>query len=75
MPTPARPTAAAPRVPLPGTPPVTVPLPRFDPPVTVSNCNAATCLGSDGSTLTRIGPNVVGPRGVCTVQDMFLHCP
>ncbi|MBI3348006.1 MAG: hypothetical protein HY020_12460 [Burkholderiales bacterium] len=75
VPTPARPTAAAPRTPLPGTPPVTVPLPRFDPPITVSNCNAATCLGSDGSTLTRVGPNVIGPRGVCTVQGMFLHCP
>lgn len=75
VPTPARPTAVAPRAQTPAMPPVTVPLPRFDPPITVSNCNAATCLGSDGSTLTRIGPNVVGPRGVCTVQGMFLRCP
>jgi hypothetical protein len=49
--------------------------PRTEVPVLVSNCNAATCLGSDGSTLTRVGPNLVGPRGVCTVQGNFLRCP
>lgn len=70
---PQRPTAAAPR--LPATPPVTVPMPRLDPPVTVSNCNAATCLASDGSTLTRVGPTLVGPRGACRVEGVFLRCP
>ncbi|KQW42184.1 MULTISPECIES: hypothetical protein [unclassified Roseateles] len=72
---PARPSAALPRtpaVPLP-LPPVHIPRPQA--PVTVSNCNGATCIASDGSTLTRVGPNVVGPRGLCTVQGMFLHCP
>lgn len=73
-PVPARPGAAVPRVAMPATPPVTVP-PRVEAPVTVSNCNAATCLGSDGSTLTRVGPNLVGPRGLCTVQGVFVHCP
>lgn len=75
VPAPARPTVAVPRPVPPGTPPVTVPLPRFEPPVTVSNCNAATCLASDGSMLTRVGPNLVGPRGTCTMQGMFLRCP
>lgn len=52
-----------------------VPLPRFEAPVTVNHCNAATCVASDGSTLTRVGPNLIGPRGSCTVQGVFLRCP
>ena len=70
---PQRPTAAAPRAP--ATPPVTVPMPRIEVPVTVSNCNAATCIASDGSTLTRVGPTLVGPRGACRVEGVFLRCP
>ena len=74
----ARPVAAAPRArpPLaPAVPAVTVPMPRVDPPVTVGNCNAATCLASDGSTLTRVGPTLIGPRGACRVEGVFLRCP
>ncbi len=74
-PSPLRPDIPSLRAPAPLPPVPTVPLPRFEAPVTVSNCNAATCLGSDGSTLTRVGPNLVGPRGVCTLQGVFLHCP
>lgn len=70
---PARPAVAAPRVPMPAVPPVVLPLPQA--PVTVTHCNAATCIASDGSTLTRVGPNLVGPRGSCTVQGSFLRCP
>ena len=75
VPEPARSVASIPRIQPPAMPPVTVPMPRFEAPITLSNCSAATCLGSDGSTLTRVGPNVVGPRGVCTVQGIFLRCP
>ncbi len=50
-------------------------MPRFEAPVTVSSCNAAVCIASDGSTLTRVGPNLVGPRGLCSVQGGFLRCP
>jgi hypothetical protein len=75
---PAPPQALAPapraRVPAPIPEPLP-PLPRVEAPVTISNCNAATCLGSDGSTLTRVGPHLVGPRGTCTVQGVFLRCP
>lgn len=60
---------------LPASPPVTVHIPRPEPPVTVSSCNAATCIGSDGSMLTRVGPNLVGPRGLCTRQGIFVVCP
>lgn len=74
---PAPPQAIAPP-PRPRTPapiPEPLPLPRVEAPITISNCNAATCLGSDGSTLTRVGPHLVGPRGQCTVQGVFLRCP
>ncbi|WP_233374972.1 hypothetical protein [Pelomonas cellulosilytica] len=52
-----------------------VPLPRYEPPVLVTHCNVATCFTSDGRTVTRVGPTVVGPRGACTVQGVFLSCP
>ena len=70
---PARPAVLAPRAPMPTVPPVALPRPQA--PVTVTQCNAATCLASDGSTLTRVGPTLVGPRGSCTVQGIFLRCP
>lgn len=65
----------APRVPAPAVPPVAVPSPRVQPPVTVTSCNGAVCIASDGSTLTRMGPTLVGPRGQCTVQGGFVRCP
>ena len=70
---PARPAVAVPRAPQPATPPVAVP--RIETPVTVNHCNAATCVASDGSTLTRVGPSLVGPRGACRVDGVFLRCP
>lgn len=73
MPPPAAPVV--PRVQLPARPVTPEPLPRYEAPVTVIQCNGATCLASDGSTLTRVGPGLVGPRGACTVQGMFLRCP
>ncbi|MFG6486060.1 hypothetical protein ACG04R_05205 [Roseateles sp. BYS78W] len=51
------------------------PLLRWQPPVTVTNCSGATCTASDGSTLTRVGQTLVGPRGACTLQGSFLNCP
>lgn len=70
---PARPGVITPRLAQPA-PPVT--LPRPEPLVTVTHCNAATCIASDGSMLTRVGPGlVVGPRGHCTLQGSFVRCP
>lgn len=63
-----------PRRPPAALPPVSPP-PRPEPPPTVVHCNAAVCIASDGSTLTRVGPGLVGPRGHCTVQGGFLRCP
>jgi hypothetical protein len=74
-PAPSRAMAPPPRARVPAPIPEPLPQPRVDVPITISNCNAATCLGSDGSTLTRVGPNLVGPRGACTVHGAFLRCP
>lgn len=75
-PPPIRSAELPPRRPPTSTPPPTpIPVPRFEAPITISNCNGATCLASDGSVLTRVGPGLVGPRGACTVQGAFLHCP
>jgi hypothetical protein len=51
------------------------PLLRLEAPVTVTHCSGATCTASDGSTLTRVGPNLVGPLGSCRVEGVFLRCP
>ena len=75
VPPPVQPAPVVPRVQMPARPVMPEPLPRPEAPVTVIQCNAATCLASDGSTLTRVGPGLVGPRGACTVQGMFLRCP
>lgn len=72
-------TAAAvrPIVPSPPAAPA-LPLPvsqRADTVPTVTNCDQGGCWASDGSRLQRLGPNLVGPRGVCTTQGVLLHCP
>ncbi len=69
----SRPVQRPPQNPVPV---VTVPSPRFDPPLTVNHCIGASCLASDGSTLTRVGPNqLVGPRGLCTTVGAVVRCP
>lgn len=73
-PAPARPGITPPRAQGPALPPPAA-APRVDTPVIISHCHGATCLGSDGSTLTRVGPHLLGPRGLCTQQGIFLHCP
>jgi hypothetical protein len=55
-----------------GGPPALAPPP---PPLTVTACDAAGCLASDGTRLQWAGPNLLGPRGMCTVQGSLLQCP
>lgn len=72
----AQPPIDVPRVPLPR---ATVPAPAAPPapvarppapPVVVTTCDAAGCWASDGSRLQRFGTNLMGPRGVCSVQGV-----
>jgi hypothetical protein len=60
----ARPVAPA--------PPVVRPAerPRF-----ITTCDAIGCWADDGSRLDRVGPNLRGPRGPCTLQGTLLTCP
>lgn len=63
----------APIAPPPPTP--SPPATRSDTLLTVVACDATGCWASDGSRLNRAGPNLVGPRGTCTLQGAVLRCP
>jgi hypothetical protein len=60
--------------PLPPTAPV-VPLQQVAPPPVVTSCDAGGCWSSDGTRLNRVGPNLMGPGGVCTVTGKMVQCP
>ena len=53
----------------PPSPPVQLPPLR-----TVTQCDPSGCWTSDGVRLNRLGPLLVGPPGVCTVQSGVLSC-
>lgn len=69
---PVAPTTAAPPVRARGLPPVSRPAER---PFAVTACDPGGCWADDGSRLNRIGPNLWGKRGVCTLQGSLLVCP
>jgi hypothetical protein len=50
--------------------PLPVPGPR-----TVTSCDAGGCWANDGSRLDRVGPNLWGKRGICTLTGTLLQCP
>ena len=50
-------------------------LPAAAPLLTVTACDATGCLASDGTRLQWVGPSLLGPRGMCTVQGTVLQCP
>lgn len=64
----------APRRVLPAAP-VAPPLKQTAPPVTITACDPTGCWASDGSRLPRMGTNLLGPRGLCSVQGTLLNCP
>ena len=53
----------------PPSPPVQLPRLR-----TLTQCDPSGCWTSDGVRLNRLGPLLVGPPGVCTVQSGVLSC-
>lgn len=72
-----RPTAPPGRPPE-GRPPPTgipTPVPRPAAPVTITACDATGCWASDGSRLQRVGPNLLGPKGICSTSGSILTCP
>lgn len=66
-PMPPRPTPAAPM------PPVPAPVPNA--PTSVTSCDPTGCWAADGTRLQRNGPDLVGPRGLCTLAGNVLRCP
>ena len=73
--------------PVPAAPAVGVPPPASDsrssgtpsaasrPPLSVTSCDAAGCWISDGTRMPKAGAQLIGPRGLCTVQGGLLNCP
>lgn len=75
--TPAAPPLRMPAVPplrMPAAPPLTLPPARGAPPL-ITACDATGCWASDGSRLQRFGPDLIGPRGLCTPVGAMLQCP
>jgi hypothetical protein len=64
---PLYPTVRATPPPLPA---VSVPRPSV-----VTTCDPGGCWDSDGRRLNNLGPMLVGPRGVCTLQGGTANCP
>lgn len=64
--------AAAPPLPVIAAPPPPVKVVR---PSVISSCDAGGCWDSEGVRLHRLGPNLMGPRGLCTAQGNLFTCP
>jgi hypothetical protein len=60
------------------TPPASAAPPAWrpaEPPLTLTFCDTTGCFASDGSRLTLTGAGLVGPKGLCTTQGLFVQCP
>lgn len=64
---PAQPPAPAA---VPPQPPLSIPRPAV-----ITTCDPAGCWDSEGHRLNNMGPLIVGPRGLCTLQAGQLNCP
>jgi hypothetical protein len=49
--------------------------PALERPYAVTSCDPGGCWANDGSRLNRVGTNLWGKRGVCTLQGTLLQCP
>jgi len=67
-------SVALPSLPLRATSP-TPPATSADRPYAITSCDAGGCWANDGSRLNRVGPNLWGPRGICSVQGSLVQCP
>lgn len=53
-------------------PPAPVPIPR---PTAITTCDPGGCWDSQGRRLNQVGPVLMGPNGLCTVQGGHVTCP
>jgi hypothetical protein len=49
-----------------------LPIPRA---AVITTCDPAGCWDSEGRRLNNMGPLIVGPRGLCSMQGGQLNCP
>lgn len=40
-----------------------------------AHCDPSGCWAEDGGQLRHVGPNLMGPRGVCNRQGGLVYCP
>lgn len=66
----SRPAQAQP--PATAAPPPPLAIPRAP---TITTCDPAGCWDSEGRRLNSMGPLLIGPNGVCTLQAGVLNCP
>jgi hypothetical protein len=60
----------APPTPAPPQPPLAIPRATV-----ITTCDPAGCWDSEGHRLNNVGPLLMGPRGLCTIQGGLLNCP
>ncbi|HWI82464.1 hypothetical protein [Ramlibacter sp.] len=56
-------------------PAVAAPPPVIPRPTVVTTCDPGGCWDSQGRRLNQMGPLLVGPGGVCSVQGGLVNCP
>jgi len=44
-------------------------------PVAITTCDAGGCWDSQGHRLNFMGPMLIGPQGLCSLQAGAVHCP
>ena len=59
---------------VPAAPSMIAPRPA-EPPRFTLTCDALGCWANDGTRLNRVGPDLWGSRGACSVQGTLLQCP
>lgn len=58
-------------IPAPASPPIQIPYPK-----SASFCDPTGCLLNDGTRLQRVGEHqLIGPKGLCSLQGSVLFCP
>jgi hypothetical protein len=74
-------TVAPPAISVPSKPPPVAADAAPKPPVAIPRaaaitvCDPAGCWDSEGRRLNNMGPFLMGPRGLCTVQGATVQCP
>jgi hypothetical protein len=70
------PVIEPPAWPLPMAQPAPIPPPvAIGRPPTPTQCDVGGCWSNDGQHLRHVGPDLVGPNGLCSQQGGLVYCP